>query len=241
MKRVTAKTFPGIGEVRFRRNPRAKYLNIRVKLFEGVQVTVPGRMSLARAQDWVRLKETWIKKCLAKNQQTRNALQVSVDEPIETKYHTVLIKRNSGKSITLRFQGRTAHLTYPEEVEWSDARLQRGIRSALVEVYRKEAKQILPSRVRLLAIKFGFTYARVFIKNLRSRWGSCSARNNINLNLHLMRLSDDLIDYVILHELVHTEIRDHSTRFWARLAEVCPNTESLRQELRQVEGDLLPR
>lgn len=238
LKRTT-KTLPGIGDVCFRRNPRAKYLNIRVKLFDGVQVTVPGRMSLSRAQQYVIQKEEWIKKCLAKNRQTRVASQLPLDEPIATRYHTVLIRKTDAEDFSVKFEGRTVHFFYPEKFEVVDAQLQRGIRSALIKIYRLEAKQLLPERVKLLADRFGFSYGRVFVKNHKSRWGSCSSRNNINLSLHLMRLPDHLIDYVILHELVHTEIKNHSSEFWMRMRDVSPNCEKLRKELRRAGRDLL--
>ena len=78
---------------------------------------------------------------------------------------------------------------------------------------RKLAKAWLPVRLQLLASHYGFTYERVVIKNNRTNWGSCSARNNINLNLHLMRLPEHLRDYVILHELCHLKYQDHGENF----------------------------
>ena len=83
-----------------------------------------------------------------------------------------------------------------------------------------EAKQYLPDKVKSLADKFGFKYNELALKNIKSRWGSCSRKNNINLSIHLMRLPDHLIDYVILHELVHTVHHNHSARFWNLLDEV---------------------
>ncbi|MFC1990575.1 M48 family metallopeptidase [Chloroflexota bacterium] len=55
------------------------------------------------------------------------------------------------------------------------------------------------------------------IRNQKTRWGSCSHKNNINLNMKLVLLPDELVDYVILHELVHTRIHNHSKRFWVEL------------------------
>jgi len=69
---------------------------------------------------------------------------------------------------------------------------------------RKEAKDYLPQRTELLAAAHGFKYSGVTVKNISSRWGSCSSTNHINLNIHLVRLPEHLSDYVILHELTHT-------------------------------------
>ena len=91
----------------------------------------------------------------------------------------------------------------------------------------------------ILAEKFGFNYNKLFIKNLRSRWGSCSNRNNINLNLQLMRLPDKLIDYVILHELVHTEEKNHGEKFWAKLDAITGNAKVLAIEMKKYSTVLL--
>jgi len=82
---------------------------------------------------------------------------------------------------------------------------------------RPTARQQLVDRLDYLAHKHGFQYNRVFIRNQKTRWGSCSGKNNINLNINLVRLPDELMDYTILHELVHTRIKNHGKRFWAQL------------------------
>lgn len=79
------------------------------------------------------------------------------------------------------------------------------------------AKTILKNRLRELANIHGFKYKKVSIRNQKTRWGSCSNLNNINLNINLVSLTQELMDYVILHELVHTEIKNHSKKYWARL------------------------
>ncbi len=82
---------------------------------------------------------------------------------------------------------------------------------------RSQAKQFLPSRVAVLAQRFGFSYNKITVKDIRSRWGSCSSLNNLNFSIYLMDLPDDLVDYVILHELCHTVHRNHGAHFWELL------------------------
>ena len=88
--------------------------------------------------------------------------------------------------------------------------MQAAIRKGIERALRLEAKQYLPDKVREFAEMYGFKFNKLTLKNIKSRWGSCSRKNNINLSIHLMRLPDHLIDYVILHELVHTVHHNHS-------------------------------
>jgi predicted metal-dependent hydrolase len=85
------------------------------------------------------------------------------------------------------------------------------------EVDIGQAHETLMSRLKELAKIHGFKYARASIRNQKTKWGSCSAKNNISLNINLVRLPDELRDYVILHELVHTRHKNHSKKFWAEL------------------------
>jgi predicted metal-dependent hydrolase len=98
---------------------------------------------------------------------------------------------------------------------------------------RVKAKKYLVERLDELCKQNGFKYNRVFVKNQKTRWGSCSEKNNINLNVNLVRLPDELIDYVILHELVHTRIKDHSNRFWEELSRCVKDPKSLDKKLRK--------
>lgn len=100
------------------------------------------------------------------------------------------------------------------------------------EVLRFRAKSYLPARIEELSRKHGLNYNKIFIKNLKSRWGSCSAKNNINLNLHLMRLPENLIDYVLLHELAHTKEKNHGKNFRNLLNIFMPNAKFLDKELK---------
>jgi len=97
---------------------------------------------------------------------------------------------------------------------------------------REKAKAWLAERLRRLAAKHGFTYNRVFIRDQKARWGSCSNRNNISLSIRLSGLPEKLIDYVILHELTHTRKRDHSPAFWAELDKLVGNGRQMSRWLR---------
>ncbi len=94
-----------------------------------------------------------------------------------------------------------------------------------------EARNRITRRLEELAARHGFTYGRVTFRTQKSRWGSCSARNNLSLNLKLALLPERLLDLVLLHELVHTEIKNHGPAFHARLEEVLPGARRLDREL----------
>jgi predicted metal-dependent hydrolase len=90
-----------------------------------------------------------------------------------------------------------------------------------VDAMRRQAKAELPPRLAELAARYGFTYNRVTIKHNATNWGSCSTRNNINLNLNIVRLPAPLRDYILLHELCHLRHHDHGQAFHLLLEHVC--------------------
>ena len=98
---------------------------------------------------------------------------------------------------------------------------------------RSRARRLLVERLSELARTHDFTYNRVFVKNQKTLWGSCSSANNINLNANLVRLPDELRDYVILHELVHTRHKNHSKAFWRALNRIVGDGKRLQRQLRQ--------
>ena len=102
-----------------------------------------------------------------------------------------------------------------------------------VKQLRAEAKAYLPGRLKELAEQYGFRYNQVRIKHNVSNWGSCSVKGNINLNLNLMRLPEELRDYVMLHELSHLKHMNHGPEFHALLESVCPDHLALRKRLRE--------
>jgi len=99
---------------------------------------------------------------------------------------------------------------------------------------RALAREILPKRLNELALKYGFKYGKVFIKNHKTIWGSCSYCNNINLNLNLVALEDEFIDYVLLHELTHTVYKHHQKAFYNLLTKNMPNALEIQKRLKKI-------
>ncbi len=88
---------------------------------------------------------------------------------------------------------------------------------SFLSINKTEARKRIIGRLAELAGQYGFTYTKVSIRNQRTRWGNCSAKGNISLNIKLVALPPELCDYVILHELVHTRVHNHSRAFWQEL------------------------
>jgi predicted metal-dependent hydrolase len=101
------------------------------------------------------------------------------------------------------------------------------------KIDKQNARTILVNRLNQLAAQHGFTYNRAFVRNQKTLWGSCSHKNNINLNINLIKLNPALTDYVILHELVHTRVKNHSKKFWHELDKYVGNSKILDRELKK--------
>ena len=103
----------------------------------------------------------------------------------------------------------------------------------LPEINRAEARKKLVNRLNELSEQHGFSYNKVFVRNQKTRWGSCSSKNNINLNMKLVRLPNEMIDYVLLHELVHTRIKNHTWAFWAELNKFVRDAKKMSKKINE--------
>jgi predicted metal-dependent hydrolase len=100
-----------------------------------------------------------------------------------------------------------------------------------LNIDKTAARKQLIGRLNQLAEQHDFTYSKVSIRNQRTRWGSCSGKGSISLNMKLVALPPELLDYVILHELVHTRIHNHSKRFWKELDKYVGNGKAKAKSL----------
>jgi len=95
----------------------------------------------------------------------------------------------------------------------------------------EKASEYIPKRTNELSKLHGFDYNSIKIKNLTSRWGSCSAKKTLSFNLKLMYFNYQVIDYVIIHELCHLREMNHSKRFWNLVEDIIPNYKEYRTQL----------
>ena len=207
--------FPEIGDVLFVPSATAKYIRISLKPFAGVRVTVPKRVPLRQAMDFVEQKADWIRRAQMRTAKEEHAYTIFTPETVfSTSRRRVHILPWNSVRFRTRLTKDTLTIFYPRDVDVASEKIQLQIRHYINETFRNEAKEYLPQRTEQLAGEHGFSHRGVTVKNISSRWGSCSFENRINLNIHLMRLPKHLSDYVILHELVHTVHKNHGALFW---------------------------
>jgi len=226
--------FKSIGDVAFVKNNRAKSLRITVKPNDRVKVTIPRFVSLTNAFQFVEEKREWIKKSLEKVKLLEQKVTIFKPDVIfSTKDHKLEFHLQPEGKLLARVGNGLIRIFYISETQLLTNEGQQFVCKAIEYALRKEAKAYLPERTKFLAEKYGFQYAGLCLKNLRSRWGSCSTVNNINLNIHLMRLPENLIDYVVLHELTHTVHKNHGKQFWQTLDKVSGNARLLAKEMKK--------
>ena len=98
---------------------------------------------------------------------------------------------------------------------------------------RQKAKEVIRARVEYYAPKMGVTYKRIFIKEQKTRWGSCSAAGNLNFNWKLILIDEELLDYVVVHELAHRKEMNHSPRFWRVVEDTMPEYRKYQKWLKE--------
>ena len=223
----------GIGPVLLQKTSKARYMRISIRPEKGIRVSLPLRGCFNKAEAFVLEKADWIKHHQQKMAQHTDRQTIFTPEtPFRTFSHELKLVPGAGSEVKGKLDKGLLEITFPEFRPVEDPAVQSAIRHLVEETYRREAQVFMPERVAFFARKFGLSYGKVTIKKASSRWGSCSHINNINLNLHLMRLPERLRDYVILHELAHTREKNHGPGFWAFLEQICPGSKALDKEMK---------
>jgi len=213
---------PELGEITIRQSLKAKRISIRLKPFMGTTLVIPKNGDIKEGIRFLHEKKEWIKANLKKLEAKEQKLTVFDESTLfKTRSFALRIQKHPQNNVRLQLKNGQLQVFYPANIPVSSPEVQETIRYGIEESLRIEAKRFLPGRLKWLAKQHDITFQNVSIKNLKTRWGSCSGTNNINLNLHLMRLPDKLIDYVLLHELCHVYEKNHGPHFWARLEKMC--------------------
>ena len=106
---------------------------------------------------------------------------------------------------------------------------------------QRRGRQVFPARCALYAPLLGVDFGRISVRRQRSKWGSCSAKGNLNFNCLLLLAPERVLDYVVVHELCHRCEMNHSQRFWALVSSLCPDCAESRRWLRENGGALMAR
>ncbi|MFZ2126409.1 MAG: SprT family zinc-dependent metalloprotease [Candidatus Microsaccharimonas sp.] len=215
------------GKITIRRSARASQVRLRVAPDGTLRASLP------------LYAPTFLVKRLIKSsrQELRNLLSQS--QPKTTyldgmqigKSHYLTIRPGAKLSTTRRGQQITVNL--PPNLSLEDSQVVRVIRDGVIAALRIEAKSYLPKRLAFLAQKYDFQYEKVRFSHASGRWGSCSSQGTISLNIALMKLPFELIDYVIIHELAHTRHMNHSAAFWELVSVGDPLYVQHRRALKQ--------
>ena len=150
---------------------------------------------------------------------------------LKTKFETLKIIESD--SLKVETKKNIVYFYYPNDVDFNSEIVQEKLKEAYLKALKIEAKNYLPDRLNYLAKKYGFSYGKVSLRNQKTRFGSCSYFNDISLNINLMRYDFDCIDYVIIHELCHTRVKNHSEKFWIEVGNIIPNYKAIRRKLKQ--------
>jgi hypothetical protein len=207
--------------------------NIRLSVTAtgAVRVTIPAWAPYASGLAFAKSRLTWIKA------QIRPQALVTPGQTIG-KHHVIEFVNARTKAPRSRIQSTKVTVYHPTALDWNSMAVQRIAESASIKALKQQAETQLPNRLKSLADRLGYEYSSVKIKRLKSRWGSCDSNKNIVLNLFLMQLPWECIDYVIIHELVHTEHLHHGPGFWAAMERHLPNAKQIRKRMRQYQPNL---
>ncbi len=214
----------------FERSAKARHYRLTLRRDGTAVAIIPLRGSEREARAFVAQHADWLARARAR--QSRRPRGAEVWTP-----GTHVLWRGELVEIRVASEGPRAAVCLAADV-FRVAGLDRDLRPTLEAHFRRLAKVELPARTWELAAVTGVAVSSVAVRDQRTRWGSCSAGGAISLNWRLVQTPYSVRDYIVYHELMHLREMNHSERFWARVAEVCPGWEEAERWLKQ-NGSLL--
>ncbi len=209
-----------------------------------VEVVAPVKVSEHKIHEFIQAKQQWIIQALAridvKSQQHKTLAPAVYSHGAEIPYqgasYKLVIKPTQLKKIKIEFSKEfVAHV--PEALMIKNHSVE--IKEALIRWMKQESKNRVEQLVKQHAEKKQLFPQAIRIKTQKSRWGSCGIHNDININWLLIIAPPEILEYVVVHELCHIKIRNHSAHFWALVAEHLPDYHNRRQWLKKYGSSLM--
>lgn len=220
-----------IGPVTLYKRRGSKNMKLTVGHNGDIRVTLPIWAPYRLGSRFVEQRRSWLL--------TRRVQIVPLTEGLRVgKAHQLRLVTHTGTTVRTRVANNFITVAIPQKHPADSPDVQLAIKQSAVRALKKEARQLLPQRLDALASQHGFTYRSVQIKEMRSRWGSCSQHKDIVLNCYLMQLPWELINYVLLHELLHTRVLAHGAPFWDELSQYVNDLPDIRKTMRTMQPTL---
>jgi len=207
------------------RNRRARRYVLRLRSDGSARVAIPRGGSAAEALRFAERNTDWLERQFER-------LAAQRKRPAEWTVGTEVFFRGESVKVEVGMNGESGMIRFGSEaikVPENAANLRPAIEKHLWRLAAKE----LPPRVLEFAAMHQLPVRRVTVRNQRSRWGSCSHYGTVSLNWRLIQAPPFVRDYVILHELSHLKVMNHSARFWREVERVCPDYKTAEQWLKQ--------
>lgn len=214
------------GEITVRRSVRSSAVRISVAPGGTLRASLPPYAPLFMLRRLINSSRSQLRTMLMGQQP---AYELRDGEPIGKSHHLKIIR--SSRMAVKRYKQQITVILGPTD-EITDPAVIREVRDAIAAALRVEAKSYLPKRLAYLARQLDCHYDKVRFSHASGRWGSCSTSGTISLNIALMKLPFELIDYVIIHELCHTKQMNHSPKFWALVEAADPSYKLHRRLLK---------
>ncbi len=192
-----------------------------------LRISLPYWVPYKAALDFALQRKSWIEK-----HRPEPKAHFKQGERIGKAHRLNFIADTSVKTAHVRLTTGQIVIKHPAAMSETSSKVQAAADRGAKKALQKEAETLLPQRLHALADTHGFRFRTVTVKQLKTKWGSCDQNRQITLNYYLMQLPWQLIDYVLLHELTHTEHLNHGEAFWERFEEVLPGAKQIRKQLK---------
>lgn len=216
------------GEIIIRRSPRATAVKLRIAPNGRLRISMPTLAPLFLAKQLIKSNRDQLREILKKHdpiQAYHHGKQIG-------KSHKIVVVDSENDTTTVSKKGLDIVVNLGFEDSLNDTHVIRMVRDESIKALRLEAKSYLPHRLKHIASKHGFSYTKIRFSHSGGRWGSCNTHGTISLNIALMKLPFEIIDYVLIHELSHTVQMNHSQDFWNVVAICDPNYKQNRKILK---------